>query len=129
MTGVYTVFYDARCAICRRGRAMIERLAPAGRARFVDLNDAAAVRAYPELDPRTCLGQMWVQSPAGRMAGGYDAFTMLVPALPLLSPLAPLMRLGPVRAVGDVVYRWVARNRYRLGGQVSCHDGACAVKW
>ena len=71
--------------------------------------------------------QMFVLDPAGRLAGGYDGFLALVPALQLLRPLGPLLRCAPVRAGGRRMYRWVARNRYRLGGAVSCDGGACRI--
>ena len=37
--------------------------------------------------------------------------------------------LPGLRAIFDAVYRWIARNRYRLRGRQSCDDGACAVPY
>ena len=52
----------------------------------------------------------------GRHWEGFDAFCMLTVRLPLLAPLAPILWFPGVRAVGAPVYRWVARNRYRIFG-------------
>jgi len=124
----YTVFYDADCRICARSRRAIERLRPSSALNFVNVQDPAAMAPFPMVDRAAGLGQMFVLDPAGRLAGGYDGFLALLPALPPLRPLRHLLQLSPVRAVGRRVYRWVARNRYRLGGSVSCEGGACRVR-
>ena len=122
----YTIFYDARCRLCARSRRALERLRPRAALVFVDVQDPVAMRPYPMVDRAAGLRQMFVLDPSGRLAGGYDGFLAIVPAVPALRPLAGVLRRKWVRAVGWTVYRWVARNRYRLGG-VSCEGGACHV--
>ena len=124
----YYVFYDAHCRICAKSRRTIDRLRPAAELTFVDVQDPVAMLRFPMVDRQAGLRQMFVLDPAGRLAGGYDGFLSLVPTLRLLRPLRPLLRFGPVRAVGGRVYQWVARNRYRLGGAASCEAGACQVQ-
>ena len=121
------VFYDANCRICARSRRMIERLRPTSELTFVDVRDPDAMAAFPMVDRQAGLRQMFVLDAEGNLAGGYDGFLALVPRLRLLRPLQHVLRWRPVGAVGRIVYRWVARNRYRLGGAVSCEDGACRV--
>ena len=123
----YIFFYDGQCRLCRRGRQTIQRLRPTANLRFVDVNDARALAAHPALTGADVLGQMYVLDPAGRVFGGYDALVALAPVLPLFSWMSPLLSLPALRAVGHRLYRWVATNRYRLGGQPACRDGACAV--
>jgi predicted DCC family thiol-disulfide oxidoreductase YuxK len=123
----YTVFYDANCRLCVRSRRALERLRPRAELVFVDVQDDAAMRAFPAVDRAASLGQMFVLDPRGRLAGGYDGFLSLVPTIPILRPLRRALRWGPVRFAGWKLYRFVARNRYRLGGAVSCEGGACAV--
>jgi len=123
----YYVFYDAQCRLCARSRRTIERLKPTADVTFVDVQDPAAMEPFPMVDRAAGLRQMFVLDPGGRLAGGYDGFVSLLPALRLLRPLRHVMKLSPVRAVGRRVYAWVARNRYRLGGRVSCEDGACRL--
>ena len=126
MTGEpYIVFYDGRCRICRRARQTLERFAPVAAVRFVDVNDSAELARYPEMAGADVRGQMYAREPGGAVSGGFDALVALAPLMPAISWLSPLLRLRPVRAVGRRVYRWVADNRYWLGGQAPCHDGAC----
>lgn len=123
----YFVFYDGNCRICTRSRRMIQRLRTSADLVFVDAQDPAAMRPFPILGRDASLGQIHVLNPAGELAGGYDGLLALVPALPTFRPLHPLLRWRPVRALGAKVYRWIARNRYRIGGSVSCENGACRI--
>jgi len=120
----YHVFYDGHCRICRRGRQMIERLHPSAPIEFVDSNDAPTMAQYPEMDSR---GQMYVLTPAGELSGGYDALAALAPIIPAVSWMSRFFTISPVRAIGRRAYAWLAANRYRLGGQAPCHQGACAI--
>lgn len=123
----YTVFYDAQCQICARSRRAIERLRPSSDLVFVNVQDPSAMSAYPMVDRAAGLGQMFVLDPSGSLSAGYDGFVSLLPTLPPLRLLRHVLRWPPVRALGRRVYRWVARNRYRLGGSPSCEAGACRV--
>jgi len=123
----YYVFYDAQCRICAGSRRTIERLRPTAGVTFVDVQDPVAMERFPMVDRTAGLRQMFVLDPAGNLAGGYDGFLALVPTLRLLRPLRWVMRWRPVRAAGRRVYAWIARNRYRLGGRVSCENGACRL--
>lgn len=121
----YKVFYDGRCRICLRSRQMIQRLAASGTVIFIDVHDRQALQAYPQLRGADTRGQMHVIDPAGRLTGGFDALVALMPLFSPISAFAPLFRRGPLRSIGARVYRWLANNRYRLGGDVSCEEGAC----
>jgi predicted DCC family thiol-disulfide oxidoreductase YuxK len=123
----YIVFYDAACHICRRGRQTIERLRPTTEVRFVDMNDARTMAPYPDMAGADLQGQMYVREPSGRVTGGYDALVALAATLPALAWVTPLLASRPLRAIGRPAYRWLAANRYRLGGQAPCHGGACAI--
>jgi predicted DCC family thiol-disulfide oxidoreductase YuxK len=122
----YIVFYDGQCRICRRARRTLERFGPTAPLRFVDVNDGTELARFPEMAGADVRGQMYVREPGGAISGGFDAIVALAPVLPAVAWLSPVLRLRPVRAVGRRAYRWVADNRYRLGGQAPCHGGACA---
>jgi predicted DCC family thiol-disulfide oxidoreductase YuxK len=68
---------------------------------------------------------MHVLTPKGRLYGGYAALRWLAWRLPLLLPIAPLLYLPGITQLGDRLYRWVARNRFKL---VPCQHGACQIK-
>jgi hypothetical protein len=55
---------------------------------------------------------------------GFTAFRWMAWRLPLCWCLAPLLYLPGMASLGQRVYRWVARNRFRL---VPCHGGICKM--
>jgi predicted DCC family thiol-disulfide oxidoreductase YuxK len=123
----YLIFYDGLCRICRRGCKVVERLGPTAAVRFIDVNDAAQMAPYREMASVNERGQMYVVDPAGRIAGGYDALVALTPILPAFAWLSGVLGARPVRAIGRRAYRWLADNRYRLGGESSCHAASCGL--
>ena len=50
----------------------------------------------------------------GRLYKGFHAFRMLALRLPPLLPLAPMLWLPGMGALGRVAYGWIAQNRYRF---------------
>jgi predicted DCC family thiol-disulfide oxidoreductase YuxK len=60
----------------------------------------------------------------GTIYRGLDAFLPLLPGLPGGRMLLALLRQPLLRPVGYVLYRLVARYRYRVFGQVPC-ESAC----
>jgi predicted DCC family thiol-disulfide oxidoreductase YuxK len=66
--------------------------------------------------------------PDGTIHRGLDAFLPLLPGLPGGRVLLALMRQPLLRPLGYVLYRLVARYRYRLFGQVPCESACPAPK-
>ena len=123
----YVIFYDGRCRFCTNSKQTVERLPSRADLTFVDIQNGGVMSRYPMVDPRAAQGQMFVLAPDGSLSGGFDAIVSLLPALPGLRVLRPMLAPEPVRKVGRRVYRWVARNRYRLGGMTTCASGACRL--
>jgi predicted DCC family thiol-disulfide oxidoreductase YuxK len=120
------VLYDGQCPFCRRSVALLKRLDWLGRLSYSDARDRAHLPAGPpSLDPNRLLQEMHVVTPDHRhVYHGFAALRWLAWRLPLLWPVAPLLYLPGVPALGQRLYLWVARNRFRL---VPCHGGVCAV--
>ncbi len=53
-----------------------------------------------------------------KLEGGFYSFRRLTLLLPPLWPLAAVVWFPGVNRIGEVLYRWVARNRTRLPGSV-----------
>jgi predicted DCC family thiol-disulfide oxidoreductase YuxK len=103
------VLYDGDCRLCRRAIALI---------RSLDLWDAIVPvaasdprrRAHPALTDEMLARDLHAVAGA-RIARGYDAYVWIASRIPLLWPLALLMRVPPVAAVGRRLYRRVADTR------------------
>jgi predicted DCC family thiol-disulfide oxidoreductase YuxK len=120
-----TVIYDGQCRFCRGQVALLRRLDPAGRLRFVSLHDPAVARDFPELDPEALLKEMYVVDTSGRTRAGAEAVRFLSRRLPLLWPLAVPLHVPGSLPAWRWLYRLVARNRYRLAG--TCDEGTCRL--
>ncbi len=120
------LLYDGNCALCRKGVAQLKKLDWFGVLRYADARDREHLPATdPPLNPGRLLEEMHlVTSAGGRIYRGFGAFRWLAWRLPLLWPLAPFLYLPGVPAVGQRLYLWVARNRFRL---VPCHGGVCTL--
>lgn len=51
----------------------------------------------------------------GRVVGGADAIAAMACAVWYMAPFGWLMKLPGIRALAAAAYRWVAKNRHRLG--------------
>jgi len=114
------VFYDAECRFCvagmkrwgglfaRRGFEWLPLQTPGTAARL----GVTEARLYEE---------MWVQTDDGRVVRGVNAWSTLMRRVWWMWPLGVLLAVPGINAIGGLVYRWVARNRYCLGGSCKIH--------
>lgn len=121
------VLYDGDCAFCQHSVRWLRRFDWLGRLQFVDARDAddPRVRDVP-VEAGRLLEEMHVV-PAGtnEVHHGFGALRWMAWRLPPLWPLAPLMHLPLIPWLGQKVYLWVARNRFRL---VPCRENACTIQ-
>ena len=118
-----TVLYDGQCRFCRSQIALLRRLDPTGRLRFVSLHEPQVARDFPELAADALLREMHVVDRSGRARGGAEAVRYLTRRLPLLWPLALPLHLPGSLPIWNWLYGLVARNRYRIAGR--CDEGTC----
>ena len=114
-------------AACRKSVQLLKSFDWLRRLEYVDVREAGqAVLQHPLVVGAPLLEQMHVLTPDNsRIYGGIAAFRWMAWRLPLFMPLAPFLYLPGVPWVGNRVYQWIARNRFRL---VPCHDGACTIQ-
>jgi predicted DCC family thiol-disulfide oxidoreductase YuxK len=125
-SGQAQVLYDGQCPLCLKSVATLRRLDWLGRLRYVNVRDEANVpKREPSLDPNRLLEEMHLIPPDGqKVYHGFGAFRWMAWRLPLLWPVAPFLYLPGMARLGQWVYLWIARNRFRL---VPCHGGVCAL--
>ncbi len=123
--GQWVFYYDGHCGFCTKtvnilaGMDFFHQLTwsdfrrletPPGGLCWDDLTREAYLSTAGAAAEGTAAGP----APTGRLYGGFYAFRMLSLRLPPLMPLVPLLWLPGVNRLGEVVYRWVANNRFRL---------------
>jgi predicted DCC family thiol-disulfide oxidoreductase YuxK len=131
MTAITAVF-DGRCVICNQTRRIVTALDWRQQVEFLDLHhwDEVAAR-FPALDYDAAMGQIHVVDSAdGQVYAGFAGTRRMLRELPLTLPLALLLQLPGLSWVGERVYRWIARHRYRINkllGVDVCENGACEI--
>lgn len=125
----YVVLYDGHCRICTAGAHRLESLARPGAVWLRDFQAPGVLEAYPQLTHEDCMRAMQVLTLDGRVYEGAEAIARVLETRPLMGVVAKLYFVPGVRQAADALYRWVARNRYRLRGRESCDDAACALHY
>jgi len=113
------LIYDGDCAFCsssvRAMQKLLKKRPPMEPYQFLDLTKYS-------LTPELCLEEAKFITADGAIKGGHLAFVETFKlAGGLWKVLASIVGLPVLRSIAGVVYRWVAKNRYRLpGGTPTC---------
>jgi predicted DCC family thiol-disulfide oxidoreductase YuxK len=114
------VLFDGVCNLCNGSVQFIVRHDPEGRFRFASLQSEAgqALLRRHGMDPAELSSVVLVEG--GRAHTRSDAALRIAGGLPGAWKAAGALRAVP-RPLRDLVYGWVARNRYRwFGKQDAC---------
>jgi len=120
------VLFDGDCPLCKKSVSILKQLDWLGALQFHNARDNAKLpESHVELQRNKLLEEMHLLTPDRKHAfAGYAAFRWIAWRLPLAWAFAPLMSFPGVPEVGNQIYRWVAKNRFKL---VPCDDGGCKV--
>lgn len=111
---IFTIM-DARCALCARGATWIARHDTANEFRIIPLQSEVgqALMLHYGLDPDDPTSWLFLEN--GRAFSSLDAFIRVGVRLGGVWKGLRVLRVLP-RPIQDVLYRFVARNRYRYFG-------------
>lgn len=121
-TRQWTLYYDGDCGICTLLVRWLSRLDFFRRTRWTayqTLEHPPAGLTWTDLSRSA-----YLESDGGRLYEGFYAFRMLALRLVPLLPLAPVLWMPGLHLLGVAIYRWVARNRYRLSASCALPSAA-----
>src|SRR5215475_15603488 len=120
------VLYDGDCAFCRKSVALVQKLDWLGKLEYVNVRDEAQpILKEPMVAAAPLLEQMHViPSQGGALYGGYRAIRFICWRLPLTWIGAPFLYLPGMTWLGQKIYLWIARNRFKI---IPCEHGVCSV--
>ncbi len=128
-----TAIYDGYCVLCNQTKRIVTLLDWYKRVEFLNIHDWEQVqRRYPALDFEAAMGQMHLVTEEGQLIGGFPAVRRMLKDLPLGYPFWLILHLPGMLWLGDRVYRFIARNRYRINrflGMPMCENGTCKVNF
>jgi predicted DCC family thiol-disulfide oxidoreductase YuxK len=108
----YTLVYDGACGMCRGTAGVLARTDLLGRLELVDVTGTRDLPSrFAGLTLEECLDQMWLIAPDGKRYGGFEAYRRLSRLLPVLWPIAPVLRLPAARPLGSRAYAFIAARR------------------
>jgi predicted DCC family thiol-disulfide oxidoreductase YuxK len=119
------VVYDGACRFCIAQAQRLERLV-GERVRLASFREPGVLEQYPQLTRAGCERALQVVAPDGTVRSGADAVVHVLGLRAGFTPLSWLYRVPGLRQLFDLGYRLVARNRFRLRGEV-CADDACRL--
>ena len=120
------VLYDGQCPLCQRSVEGLRARDTRRALRVVDLHAVELNTIHPSLTREACLAEMHVVTPDGRALKGFHAFRHVWGRLPATAWLAPFLYIPGVSTIGQLVYRWVARRRYRFNA-ARCDARTCTL--
>jgi predicted DCC family thiol-disulfide oxidoreductase YuxK len=121
------VLYDGDCPFCRKTVGLLKRFDWFARLHFQNCRDEANLPPCAEpLVMDRLIAEMHVVPPRrDRALAGFRAVRWIFWRLPATVVLAPFLYIPGVPWVGNKVYRWVARNRFKI---VPCDEaGVCRL--
>lgn len=122
----YTVVYDGHCGVCGRIVEVLARWDRGAQLEIVPSQGTGVAHRFPWIEPRAFTDSMQVIRFAdGRTWQGAAAIEQLLGVLPRGRWIAWIFRVPFARGLAERLYRWFARNRYRLGCGKHCpaHPG------
>jgi predicted DCC family thiol-disulfide oxidoreductase YuxK len=128
----WTVVYDGECKLCMATVQKLRHLPVRAELIFVPLQAliSGQIKPWPGIDdvaPAALAAQMHVTDGDGRRYSGSEAMLKLLRLIPSLAWVGVIGGWPGFRSVSRLLYKLIARYRYRLFGQTSCSDGVCQL--
>ncbi len=129
------VIYDGNCRICTAQVGKLPWWDCQQRLSYLSLHDAEIVERWPDLPHDQLMEEMCIIDSQSNRHWGPGAMRYLTLRLRRLWWAMPLLYFPGSMFLWRPLYRWIARNRYRLGrlsgtencGAENCDDDACKL--
>ncbi|WP_053218826.1 thiol-disulfide oxidoreductase DCC family protein [Virgibacillus senegalensis] len=120
------VLYDGDCYLCRQTKQVIGLLDWFGAFRWLSLQEYERRQTVTSKQRQAIRGEIHIVQPDGKINKGYQAVRFMLIRCLVTAPLGVLMYLPKSEVLGDPLYRWVAKNRYRIFKN-KCTNGVCKL--
>ncbi len=116
--------YDEQCEICQAFVSWLRLLDRHHKVSALPITPELLPGIHSTLELDACLRELHVVTPKGMVRRGWEAVAELARLFPATYLIGWLGQIPPFRWIGDIAYRFVARNRYAVS---KCRGGACRV--
>lgn len=118
----YTLVYDGMCRMCTRLSNVLRKWDTGRQIEVVPSQATGVMARFPWIPSRAYAEAIQLVGPGGETWQGAAAVEQLLNVLPRGGWIGWVFRIPYVRALADRIYRWVARNRYRMGCGEHCQS-------
>lgn len=117
----YTVVYDGDCRVCTRIVGRLSEWDRNGSLEIVASQAPGVMARFPWIEPAWFAESLQLVAVDGTTWSGAGAVERILTVLPRGRWIAWIFHVPFVRTIADRLYRWFARNRYRLGCGAHCN--------
>ena len=118
----YTVVYDGMCKVCTRLAKLLRKWDRDHELEVVASQATGVMARFPWIPARAYADALQLIGPGGRTWQGAAAIEQLLNILPKGKLASWLFKIPFARRIADRLYKWFARNRYRLGCGDHCQS-------
>lgn len=118
----YTLVYDGMCKICNPLANLVRKWDHPHGIEVVASQAAGLMARFPWIPASAYAQAIQLIGPGGKTWQGAAAVEQLLTVLPRGRWIAWVFKVPYVRTLADRVYRWIARNRYRMGCGEHCQS-------
>ena len=118
----YTLVYDGMCRMCTHLSKVLMKWDGRRQIEVVPSQTTGVMARFPWIPARAYAEAIQLVGPGGETWQGAAAIEQLLHVLPRGRWIGWVFRIPYVRQLADRIYRWVARNRYRLGCGEHCQS-------
>jgi predicted DCC family thiol-disulfide oxidoreductase YuxK len=116
----YTVVYDGTCKVCTRLAGVLRAWDRNEDLEVVPSQATGVTARFPWIPLKAYAEALQLVGPGGRTWQGAAAIEQLLDILPKGKLIGWLFKLPFARTLIDRLYKWFARNRYKLGCGEHC---------
>lgn len=118
----YTLVYDGMCKICNPLADVVRKWDRHGQIEVVPSQATGLMARFPWIPAKAYAQALQLVGPGGTTWQGAAAIEQLLTLLPRGRWISWIFHIPFIRVIADRIYRWVARNRYRLGCGEHCQS-------
>jgi predicted DCC family thiol-disulfide oxidoreductase YuxK len=111
----YTCVYDGMCMVCTRLSRALDKWDRHHQIEVVPSQASGVMARFPWIPAHAYIEALQLIGPGGETWSGAAAIEQLLVVLPKGKLVAWIFDVPFVRPLADRLYKWFARNRYKLG--------------
>lgn len=121
------VIFDGDCNFCRSQIRALRFLDFGNRHfTFLSLHEPSVQVDFKQLKHEDLMQEMHIVDRENHVYAGAESVKYIVRKLPVLWIIAPLIYFPGTAPIWRALYRFIARNRYRIAGK-NCDSGSCKL--